>query len=300
MIIKDYYKILEFNSNKVSVQQIKTSYRELAKKYHPDVNIGNTKAEERFKDITEAYKVLTNSSGRKKYDRMWNSYIGSRKAYRPVEKEETEEVDSTFFSILFGKNTDSDSKQNQKRSKNAAKGENIETEIPISIEEAFNGVEKMVVLKSLNGAERIVPVQVRKGVQDNEKIKLTGRGKEGKNGGNYGDLFIKINIEDSKTFKLEGSNVITTVEITPWEAVLGAKINVQGLEEFSTIHIPAGTQSKERIIMKQKGYINEVGGRGDLLVEIKIVVPKKVTKEEMELFKKLQTVSKFNPRTNKN
>jgi len=246
MIIKDYYKILEFNSNKVNIQQIKTSYRELAKKYHPDKNVGNNKAEERFKDISEAYRVLTNPTGRKKYDRMWNSYIGSKKAYRPIEKEETEEIDNTFFTILFGKNTDTNT--TPKRKQNAIKGENIETEIPLSIEEAFKGTEKVVVLKSVDGDEKLVPVRIRRGVQNNEKVKITGQGKEGKNGGNNGDLFIKINIENSKTFKLEGSNIITTVEITPWEAVLGAKINVNGIEELSTIHIPAGMQSKVPVV----------------------------------------------------
>ena len=300
MIIKDYYKILEFNNNKVSIQQIKTSYRELAKKYHPDKNVGNTKAEERFKDISEAYRILTDPSGRKKYDRTWNSHIGSKKAYRPIEKEETEESDSTFFTILFGKNADTSKTTTAKRKKSAVKGENIETEIPLSIEEAYNGVEKTVVLKSVDGDKRRVPVKIRRGVQNNEKIKITGQGKEGINGGNNGDLFIKIHIEDSANFKLEGSNIITTVEITPWEAVLGAKINVNGIEDFSTIHIPAGMQSKERIVIKQKGYINEIGGRGDLIVEMKIVVPKKLTEKEVELFKKLQNVSKFNPRTNKN
>ncbi|MCL2859861.1 MAG: DnaJ domain-containing protein [Oscillospiraceae bacterium] len=299
MIIKDYYKILEFNSNKVNIQQIKTSYRELAKKYHPDKNIGNIRAEERFKDISEAYRILTDPSGRKKYDRIWNSYIGNKRAYRPLGKEETEEIDNTFFTILFGKNTETEATTNIKRKKNAIKGENIETEISISIEDAFNGVEKMVVLKSINGAERIVPVKVRRGVQNNERIKITGFGKEGQNGGNYGDLFIKINVEDNKIFKLEGANIITTAEITPWEAVLGAKINVNGIEELSTIHIPAGTQSKERIVIKQKGYINEIGGRGDLIIEIKIVVPKKLTNKETELFKELQSVSKFNPRTSR-
>ena len=299
MIIKDYYKILEFNSNKVNIQQIKTSYRELAKKYHPDRNVGNSRAEERFKDISEAYRVLTDPSGRKKYDRIWNSYIGSKRAYKPLEKEETEEIENTFFTILFGRNTTSDTNTVIKRKKNATKGENIETEISISIEEAFKGVEKMVVLKSVNGAERFVPVKIRRGVQNNEKIKITGFGKEGQNGGNSGDLFIKINVENSKNFKLEGANIITTAEITPWEAVLGAKINVNGIEGLSTIHIPVGTQSKERIIIKQKGYINEVGGRGDLIIEIRIVVPKKITNEEIELFKELQSVSKFNPRTSK-
>ena len=294
MIIKDYYRILEFKSNRVDVNQIKASYRELAKKYHPDLNVGNPQAEERFKDINEAYRVLTDGNSRKKYDRMWNSYIGKNLKYR--EENLTEERgENTFFSILFGETKDN--KEKKVKTKVASKGDNIETEINVTIDEAFNGVEKKIALKAVNGEMRTFTIKVPAGIRNGEKVRLIGMGKEGKNGGKNGDLFIKINIEDTERLKLQGCDIITPLELAPWEAALGTKANVTGIDGISTIHIPAGTQTGEKITLKQKGYKDGNGGRGDLIIYIQIMVPKKLTDKEKELFRKLKEVSKYNPRT---
>ena len=149
MIFRDYYRILELNTNKVSLNQIKSAYRELAKKYHPDLNIGNKKAEERFKDISEAYRVLTDSSSKRKYDRMWIARIGSKKRNnKPIKKEEKEgeeTIFSEFFNMFFG-----GQKQILKNKENIAiKGENIETNINISIEDGFYGIEKKISVKDI-------------------------------------------------------------------------------------------------------------------------------------------------------
>ena len=293
MIIKDYYRILEFKSNRVDVNQIKASYRELAKKYHPDLNVGNPQAEERFKDINEAYRVLTDGNSRKKYDRMWNSYIGKNLKYKDLENEGRAE--STFFSILFGETKEN--KEKKVKSKTATKGDNIETEINVTIEEAFNGSEKKIALRAVNGEMRTFTIKVPAGIRNGEKVRLIGQGKEGKNGGKNGDLFIKINIEDTAKLKLQGYDIITPLELSPWEAALGTKVNVTGIDGISTIHIPAGTQTGEKITLKQKGYKDGKGSRGDLIIDIQIMIPKKLTDKEKDLFRKLKETSKFNPRT---
>ena len=292
MIIKDYYRILEFKSNRVDVDQIKASYRELAKKYHPDLNVGNPQAEERFKDINEAYRVLTDGNSRKKYDRMWNSYIGKNIKYK--EKEEKDET--TFFSILFGDNHDK--KNNKTKTKVPTKGDNIDTEINVSINEAFNGADKKIALRAVDGEMKTFTVKVPAGIRNGEKVRLIGQGKEGKNGGRNGDLFIKINIENSPIFTLFGCDIITPLKLSPWEAALGTKVEVKGIDENSTIHVPAGTQTGDKITLKQKGYKDGKGGRGDLVIDVQIMVPNKLTDQEKELFKKLKSVSKFNPHKN--
>ena len=300
MIIKDYYRILEFKSNRVDTEQIKTSYRELAKKYHPDLNIGNPKAEERFKDINEAYRILTDVNSRKKYDRMWNSYIGSkrsRKEERTEEKTNNNDIDNTtFFSLLFG-NIKENTVEKVKTKKAPKKGENIETEINVSINEAFYGAEKKVALRTVDGQMKTFSIKVPSGIRNKEKIRLIGQGKEGTNGGKNGDLFIKINIEDTEDFKLEGYDIKTKLLLTPWEAALGTKVNTSSIDGIVTIHIPAGVQSGEIIKIEQKGYKDGKGGRGSYLVEIQITIPKKLTEKEKELYKKLKEISKYNPRT---
>lgn len=297
MIVKDYYKILQLNSNRVNTEQIKNQYKELAKKYHPDLNVGNPNAEERFKDISEAYRILTDVNSRKKYDKIWNANVGRKMSYSNSDNEKVEENNNTFFSILFG-NTVEEQIKNKINKKNAVKGENIETEISVSIDDAFIGAEKKIVLKDINGNDKIIDVKIPEGIGNGQKIKITGEGKKGKNGGKNGDLFIIVNIKNNENFELQGQDVKTKLYLTPWEAALGAKVNVNGLREIETIYVPAGIQTKEEIVLKNKGYKNINGQRGNLIVEIEIVVPKKLTKEETELFQKLQKISKFMPRTN--
>ena len=293
MKFKDYYKILGLENSKVTTEQIKNAYRKQAKKYHPDVNVGNKVAEERIKDINEAYRVLSSSTLKRKYDRTWNYNIGYKQ--KKLKQKTSGEVAGEFFGMFFG---NSDIKEEIAQSKiPAVKGENIETEIDITIEDGFYGVEKKITLKDLEGKDKTITVKVPEGIQDGEKIRLIGQGKEGQNGGKNGDLYIKINIEDSKKYRLNGTDLYTTIPIAPWEAALGAKAKVNSVDDTKTqIYIPNGIQSGEIIEIPEKGYNNSKGQRGNLIAQIKIVVPDKLTKEEIEMFKKLKEISKFNPR----
>ena len=293
MKFKNYYKILELENSKVTTEQIKNAYRKQAKKYHPDVNVGNKVAEERIKDINEAYRVLSNPVSKRKYDRTWNYNIGYKQ--KKLKQKSSGEVAGEFFGMFFGNN---EIKEELAQSKiPAIKGENIETEINITIEDGFYGAEKKIALKDLEGSQKTITVKVPEGIQNGEKIRLIGQGKEGKNGGKNGDLYIKINIEDGKKYKLAGTDLYTTIPISPWEAALGTKAKVNSIDDTKTqIYIPNGIQSGETIEIPKKGYKNSNGERGNLIAQIKIVVPEKLTKEETEMFKKLKEISKFNPR----
>ena len=291
MKLKDYYKILGLEDNKVTIEQIKNAYRKQAKKYHPDVNVGNKVAEERIKDINEAYRVLSNPASKRKYDRTWNHNIG----YKKRKTKTSGEVAGEFFGMFFGNN---EIKEEIAQSKiPPVKGENIETEINITIEDGFYGIEKKLTLKNIEGKDKTITVKVPEGIQNGEKIRLIGQGKEGQNGGKNGDLFIKINIQDGKKYKLDGNNLCTIIPITPWEAALGTKAKVNSIDDTKTaIYIPNGIQSGETIEIPKKGYKTSKGERGNLIAQIKIVVREKLTKEETEMFKKLKEISKFNPR----
>ena len=298
MIFKDYYKILGLESPKATINDIKTAYREQAKKYHPDVNIGNKNAEERFKDINEAYKTLTNQSTKRKYDRMWNAHIGRRKNKAKQNKEQ-KTTRQELLSVLFGLNTkkeETDSENSKRKQKTPQQGENVETEIQISVIEGFFGLTKSISLRTVEGKMKTFKVTIPAGIRNGEKIKLMGQGRPGKNGGKNGDLLIKINMSEDKKYKLVGSDIYTTVNICPWEAVLGTKINVDAIDETIGVFIPQGIQTDEEIQIPDKGYRDSKGGRGKFIIRVRIMISKNISEKEKELYKEIKKISKFNPR----
>ena len=293
MKFKDYYKILELESSKVTIDQIKSAYRKQAKKFHPDVNVGNKLAEEKIKEVNEAYRVLSDVSSKRKYDRTWNYNVGSKQ--KKAKQKSSGEMAGDFFNMFFGNNQVKEEIAQSKLPQ--IRGENIETAINISIEDGFYGVDKKIMLKDVEGKTRTITLQVPEGIKNGEQIRVIGQGKEGKNGGKNGDLYIKINIEDGKKYKLKGNDLYTVIPISPWEAALGAKAKVSSIDDTKTqIYIPSGIQSGETIEIPDKGYKTSKGERGKLIAQIKIVVPEKLTREETEVFKKLKQISKFNPR----
>ena len=295
MIFKDYYKILGLETNKVNIDQIKVAFREQAKKYHPDVNNG-TAAEERFKDINEAYRVLSNNISKRKYDRIWYSHVG-KKIDKQKEKEQRE-ARPDLMTLLFG--TIRQKQKAMKEKTEPIRGENIDTQISLNLEEAYYGINKKISLRAVDGKMKTFSVDVPSGIRSGEKIRLIGQGKQGKNGGKNGDLFIKVNIEDSKKYKLQGYDIYTDLFLTPWEAALGTRVTINSIDDSSNIYIPQGISSGERVRIPQKGYKDGKGGRGDLIAEVKIVVPKKLSETETELYQKLKDVSKFEPRNVQN
>ena len=289
MIFKDYYKILGLETNKVSIDEIRVAFREQAKKYHPDVNESKT-AEERFKDINEAYRILSEEKTKRKYDRIWYSHVGKKK------ENITREQKNSLFSILFGNEARSKKVEEKVNKKAAKKGENIQTQIDVSIEDAFYGLSKKILLRAVDGKMKSFSIKIPSGIRNGEKIRLIGQGKKGENGGKNGDLFIKINIKNSNKYILDGFDLYTDLLLTPWEAALGTRVKLTAIDESISVFVPAGICSGEVIKIPGKGYKKGDGSRGDLVVKIKIVVPKKISEEEQELYKKLSEISKFEPR----
>lgn len=289
MVYKNYYKILDLETNHVSLDEIRQAYRQAAKKYHPDLNVGDSLAEEKIKDINEAYKVLSVPSSKRKYDRIWNSRFGKGpKAFSDKSQK------GAIFNIFLG-NLENPVKE-EKDKKNPVKGENIETEISVSIYDAFYGLDKQISLKTINGNAKTYTVKIPRGIQSGEKIRLIGQGKTGKNGGKNGDLLIKINIQDDKKFKLKGYDLYTDLLLTPWEAALGTRTVIKTINDETNIYIPEGIQSGEKIRIPNKGYYLDKETRGDLVAEVKVVVPKHLTEKEKNVYKELSKISKFNPR----
>ena len=300
MIFKDYYKILNLESSKITPQELKIAYREAAKKYHPDININDQFAEERFKDINEAYRVLSNSTSKRKYDRIWNNNVGKKKKYEESQRKNGSKF-SEFFTMFFGNIVGEEEKTDNKvKKKIPIRGENVETEINMSIEETYYGSEKKISLRTLKGKMKTFVVKVPAGIRNQEKIRLIGQGKAGINGGKNGDLFIKVNIQNSKRFRLEGIDLYTDLRLTPWEAALGTRATIDTIDVTAAVYVPKGIESGEKVRIQGKGYKDGKGGRGDLIAEVKIIVPKELTTEEEKLYKELEQISNFNPRKRAN
>ena len=299
MIFKDYYKILELSNNKVTPEEIKQAYRDQAKKYHPDINTSSQISEERFKDINEAYRVLSNQASKRKYDRMWNTHVGRKQKNSYEEsKRSKDSIFSDFFQMFFGDSMHSEivEEKREKNKKVPIKGENIETEINVSISDAFYGAEKKIALRTLSGKMKNFEVKIPAGIRNEEKIRLMGQGKPGENGGKPGDLLIKIHIDNNQKYTLQGYDLYTNLLLTPWEAALGTKVALDSIDEKVSLYIPQGIESGEKIRIEGKGYHDGKAGRGDLIAQVQIMVPKNMTQEEKKLFEQLQKVSHYDPR----
>ena len=196
--------------------------------------------------------------------------------------------------MFLGKNSNKEKEDKEKEP--PIKGENVETEIKTTIYEAFYGLEKKISLRTIDGNMKTFSVSIPEGIRDGEKIRLLGQGKPGKNGAKNGDLFIKINIQNDKKFKLKGYDIYTDLMITPSEAAPGTRVNVSSIDDETKVYIPQGIESGEKLRIPGKGYKTGKGTRGDLVAEIKIMVPKKLSNEEIEIYKKLNEISNFNPR----
>ena len=296
MIFKDYYKILELDTSKVTLSQVKASYREQAKKYHPDVNVSNRNAEERFKDINEAYVILSDEKKKRRYDRTWNAYK-RRKAKRMHQAsfKQKNEVKKEFINLFFGEETNA--LDDNKKKEKLPKGTDINTSIEITAYEAFNGNQKRIKMKDSSlGNDKYITVNIPAGINNNEKIRIKGQGNSSLHGGLPGDLYIAVKIKENDKFKIEGMNISTILCLAPWEAALSKKVSLNGIDGEITLYIPEGTQSGEKIIIPEKGFKDRKGNRGDLIVETKIMIPSKLTESEKELFRKMKMISKFNPR----
>ncbi|HKK80972.1 MAG TPA: J domain-containing protein [Prolixibacteraceae bacterium] len=311
MNYKDYYKTLGVEKT-ANQDEIKKAYRKLALKYHPDKNPDDKKAEERFKEISEAYEVLRDPEKRKKYDQLgsnWERYqyadmgdfnfsqghSGGRRSYHfqgdindlfGNSGGASFEGDSfsDFFNAFFG-DMGGFSEQRNSRRQRAHKGSNLQASISISLTEAYHGTHRI-----LNANGKKLRVTIKPGTYDGQELRIKGKGGQGAHGGAAGDIFIKINIQPDKNYTLKGRDIIQKVDVDLYTAVLGDKIKVNTLDGIINVAIPQGAQNGQKLRIKGKGmpHYNANGLSGDLYLQLNIIIPKHLSDEEKELFRKLK------------
>ena len=294
MKYKNYYKVLELKSDRVSDEEIKNAYRRLAKKYHPDINPGDEVASEKFKLVNEAYQVLGNEVSKKKYDRIHNIYRVKDTIEDTKEKINFDGM-SDMIGMVFGKKEQSNFENKNKSI--PITGEDLESKIDITLEEAFFGTEKKLAFRTVTGEIKNISVKIPKGIRTGEKVRLAKQGKPGKNGGEPGDLYIKIEIMKNDFFEVKGFDLCMNLKLSPWEAALGTEVKIENIDSSILVNVPAGTESGEILRIANSGFWNtSTYGRGDLLLNIQIMVPKELTDTEKLLFEKLEAVSNFKAR----
>ena len=308
---KDYYESLEV-SRTASADEIKKAFRKLAREYHPDVAKDKKKAEERFKEINEAYEVLSDPGKRKKYDEL-GAHWKSGAEFRPPPgyggfgggqasrggRAGAEEFHfggtgfSDFFEQLFGSRMRGGSGQggNFAHEEYAERGADIEGDIMVTLEEAASGSVRTVNVTHGDRRESH-QVKIPAGITEGQKLRLAGRGESGSGGGESGDLYLRVRLAKHPDFDVDGHNLIYELELAPWEAALGSEISVPTLDGRVNIKIPAGTPSGQKLRVRGRG----LGKSGDLIVVTKIVVPVKITEAQKKLWEQLAHESKFNPR----
>ena len=294
MKYKNYYKILELKSDRVSDEEIKNAYRRLAKKYHPDINPGDEAASEKFKLVNEAYQVLGSEVSKKKYDRIHNIYRVKDTIEDTKEKINFNGM-SDMIGMVFGKKEQSNFENKNKSL--PITGEDLESKIDITLEEAFFGTEKKLAFRTVTGDMKNISVKIPKGIRNGEKVRLAKQGKPGKNGGEPGDLYIRVEIMKNDIFEVKGFDLCMNLKLSPWEAALGTEVKVENIDSSILVNVPAGTESGETLRIANCGFWNtSTYGRGDLLLNIQIMVPKELTDTEKLLFEKLEAVSNFKAR----
>jgi curved DNA-binding protein len=299
---KDYYQILGVPRT-ASDGDIKKAFRKLAREYHPDVAKDKKKAEEKFKEINEAYEVLSDASKRQKYDELganWKSGAefrpppgygggfggGAFRGGRAGGFEFGGTGFSDFFEQLFGSRMRGGfGGPGFSGESRAEPGRDIEGAIMVTLEEARRGSVRTVTVRHENRVDSH-QVKIPPGITEGQRLRIPGRGEAG------GDLYLRVRLAKHPDFEVEGHHLLYELELAPWEAALGAEISVPTLDGRVNIKIPAGTASGQKLRIRGRG----LGKSGDLLVTTKIVVPAKISDAQRKLWEQLAHESKFNPR----
>jgi curved DNA-binding protein len=322
---KDYYEILGVPRT-ASDNEIKKNFRKLARQYHPDVAKDKKKAEDKFKEINEAYEVLGDPAKRKKYDELganwksgadfhpppgWEGFTGGQ-AFRGRGTGDQEfefhfggTGFSDFFEQLFGSRIRGAAggfgrTAGFEDEEFAERGRDIEGDILVTLEEALRGSVRTVNVRHTVGRSvktETHQVKIPPGVTDGQKLRVAGRGEAGSNGGASGDLYLRVRLAKHPDFEVEDHNLIYEADLAPWEAVLGANLSVPAMDGRVNIKIPPGTQNGQKLRVRGRGLPVRGGARGDLMVVTRIAVPSKVADLEKKLWEQLARESKFKPRT---
>lgn len=310
MEYRDYYALLGVDRN-ASEQDIKKAYRKLARKYHPDVNPGNTKAEEKFKQINEANEVLSDPEKRRKYDQLgssynqwqnmggqpggfdWAQWTGGQPGGGGVRYDFTdtdfgrEDAFSDFFRNIFGSMGGARGGGRQRMAQQPVRGRDLEVEAPISLEDAYQGTTRTIQV----GARRL-NVKIPPGAGDGTRVRLRNQGEPGYANGPAGDLDVIVKLRDHPNFRRDGDDLHIDLKVPLYTAVLGGNVRVPTLGGQVTLTIAPGTQSGQTIRLREKGMprLRKSDAYGDLYAHIMVQVPQNLSDEENELFAKLRTL----------
>ncbi|MEP7288250.1 MAG: J domain-containing protein [Chloroflexota bacterium] len=302
MDYRDYYKVLGVEKS-ADDQEIKKAFRKLARKFHPDLHPGDKDAEKQFKELNEAYEVLSDADKRAKYDQLgsnyqqwqrnggqnagfnwadWSTQPGSSSgSYRPEFTEGSPEF-SDFFSTIFGGG------RTRETYKQPIKGRDLEQTIEITLEEAFKGTERV-----LNRGGKKKTIRIPPGSADGTRIRVTGEGETGYAGGASGDLFLIVTVKTTPDFERHDDDLYTDLKISLFTAVLGGEVQVATLSGNVKLRIPVGTQSGKTIRISDRGMprLRQPDQRGDLYARVLIQVPTTLTDEERALFEQLANLA---------
>jgi len=302
---KNYYEVLGV-ARDASEGDLQRAYRKLARKYHPDISEAPD-AEERFKEIGSAYEVLKHPDHRKLYDQYgenWKAISEGVAAPGGAPGAAPGGVEFDFsqygggvppdlgdlFGDLFG------ARAPRSGRRWSAPGADVEASVEVSLEDAFRGTKRRIHLTSQDGTTSELEVTIPAGVRPGQTLRLAGQGGQGLGEGARGDLFLHVRFPPSGRLQLDGDDLRCKLRLTPWEAALGARVEVESLDGRLRVKVPEGSSSGRQVRLRGKGWPKKGGGRGDLLAEVEVVVPTELTGEERALFEQLAAASSFDPR----
>jgi curved DNA-binding protein len=311
---RDFYDVLGV-SRGASQDEIQRAYRKLARTYHPDLN-SDPAAEERFKEISEAYAVLSDPKTRQRYDAFGPDFRqvpedvdpetwrraragagagargargrpgGGRTVYTTGDTGDLGiDIDDLLGGLFGGRG----------RGRGPIPGADQEAEISLTVEEAYHGVRRTITIEGIDGP-RTLDVTIPAGVISGQRIRLAGQGGRGSEGATSGDLYLVVRITPHPRYRVEGRNLHVALPLAPWEAALGTSVVVGTPDGEAKVTVPAGTSSGRRLRLNGRGLPNPRGKPGDLLAEVQVMVPPKLSRKERDLFEQLAAVSDFDPR----
>ncbi|MDJ0800334.1 MAG: DnaJ C-terminal domain-containing protein [Calothrix sp. MO_167.B12] len=319
---KDYYSILGV-SKTASPDDIKKAFRKLARKYHPDVNPNNKQAEARFKEVSEAYEVLSDADKRKKYDQFGQYWKHAGEGGFPggagvdmggFDFSQYGSFDDFINELLgrFGGPSPGAGRRGYSTYRTTTGGpggfsgfsdfgfqdvgtsgtQDSEAVISLSFAEAFHGVQK-----SLRLGNEVIDVRIPAGAKTGSKLRVRGKGPLNPLNQQRGDLYLKVELQPHSFFQFEGDNLVCEIPITPDEATLGAAIDVPTPDGSVNVKLPAGVRSGQSLRLRGKGWPNPKDGRGDQFVKVAIVPPKDISAQEREYYEKIRAIRTYNPRS---
>jgi len=308
MKYKDYYKILGVERS-ANEEQIKKAYRKLARKYHPDVS-KEKDAEEKFKEVAEAYEVLKDTEKRKAYDTMgyyqpgqdfspppdWQQQFHSGGGFQDLN-------DLDLFDLLSGLGGGG-FRAGRAGGGLRMRGQDYEVTAHLSVEDAARGTELEIPLPvtemteegQLRRTTKTVKVRIPKGATDGQRLRVPGKGGPGHGGAQDGDLYVNIQLRPHDLFRVSGHDLYLEVPVAPWEAALGAEVEIPTLDGRVSVKIPPGSRAGQKLRVRGKGLPRPGGGEGDLYAVLQVVTPSVLSEREKQLYRDLQQASSFNPR----